>query len=132
MSTLRTLPFESVPIPRRLSLAPATPISVPVPPGSRAVRRIPTGGQDVLTVHQWTSIGLALRLSPRELQIVQSVFDDLKEAAIADKLGISAHTVHTHLERLYRKLSVRGRTMMSVRIFAEYLRMNAGAIAEEA
>lgn len=68
-------------------------------------------------------VGRGLRLSPRELQIVQGVFDDLKEAAIADRLGISSHTVHTHLERLYRKLGVSGRGPMIVAIFSELLRV---------
>jgi DNA-binding NarL/FixJ family response regulator len=100
----------------------------PMPQVQRAQRRIPDGGREVLTVSQWTAVGLSLRLSPRELQIVQAVFDDLKEAAIADDLGISAHTVHTHLERLYRKVGARGRTTMAVRILAEHLRlMGSGA-----
>jgi DNA-binding NarL/FixJ family response regulator len=132
MSTLRTLTLDSVPVPHRLAISPATPAGMSIAPPLRAARRVPAGGQEVLSLQQWTAIGLALRLSPRELQIVQSVFDDLKEAAIADKLGISSHTVHTHLERLYRKLSVRGRTMMAVRVFAEYLRMSSGALADEA
>lgn len=102
--------------------APAVP-AAPPSPAARAQRRIPDGGREVLTVSQWTAVGLSLRLSPRELQIVQAVFDDLKEAAIADDLGISAHTVHTHLERLYRKVGARGRTTMAVRIFAEHLRL---------
>lgn len=92
----------------------------------RAVRNIPPGGRDVLSAAEWTAVGLSLRLSPRELQIVHGVFDDLKESAIADNLGISAHTVHTHLERLYRKVGARGRTTMVVRIFAEHLRLISG------
>lgn len=101
-----------------------------VGPVQRAQRRIPNGGREVLTVSQWTAVGMSLRLSPRELQIVQEVFDDLKEAAIADDLGISAHTVHTHLERLYRKVGARGRTTMAVRIFAEHLRLIGNGAGE--
>lgn len=102
----------------------------PLANGPRAQRRIPDGGREVLTVSQWTAVGLSLRLSPRELQIVQAVFDDLKEAAIADDLGISAHTVHTHLERLYRKVGARGRTTMAVRILAEHLRLMRNGVTE--
>ncbi len=123
MSTAPTnlTPFAA-PKPR---LALAVPYVGPAEPLRRAFRRIPEGGRDILSVPQWTALGLALRFSPRELQIVQAVFDDLKESAIADTLGISAHTVHTHLERLYRKLGVRGRSTMIIRIFAEQLRLSA-------
>ncbi|MDX2116440.1 MAG: LuxR C-terminal-related transcriptional regulator [Planctomycetota bacterium] len=81
-------------------------------------------GHAILTSEQWAALATALRISPRELQIVHGVFDDLKEAAIADNLGISAHTVHTHLERLYRKLSVCGRCPLVVRIFQEHLALS--------
>lgn len=124
MSTLRTQSLEpvAVPVPHRLAISPSTLHGKSFSPSGRAARRIPSGGNEVLAASQWTAVGLSLRLSPRELQIVQAIFDDLKEAAIADKLGISAHTVHTHLERLYRKLSVRGRTTLAIRILAEHLR----------
>lgn len=95
-----------------------------MPPPRLAARQMPASGREILSVGQWNEIGLSLRLSPRELQIVQAVFDDLKESAIAGSLGISAHTVHTHLERLYRKCGVRGRSMLIVRVFAEFLRLN--------
>lgn len=85
----------------------------------------------MLTNAEWTAVGISLRLSPRELQIVQAVFDDQKESAIADGLGISAHTVHTHLERLYRKVGARGRTTMAVRILAEHLRLIAPASSQD-
>jgi DNA-binding CsgD family transcriptional regulator len=52
---------------------------------------------------------------------MQAVFDDQKETAIAANLGISTHTVHTHLERLYRKLRVSSRVSLVVRVVAEYL-----------
>lgn len=80
-------------------------------------------GQEVLSATEWTTVARALRISPRELEIVQGVFDDLKEAAIAGRLGISSHTVHTHLERLYRKLGVSGRNTLIVVVFAELLRI---------
>ena len=62
-----------------------------------------------------------LALSGRESEILQAVFDDQKESCIAANLGISAHTVHTHLERIYRKLHVSSRVELVVRVFAAYL-----------
>jgi len=74
-----------------------------------------------LPAAQWRQIQDALGLTDRELQIVQSVFDGMQEPAIALRLGISAHTVHTHLGRVYRKLGVNGLPGMLLRVFAAYL-----------
>jgi DNA-binding CsgD family transcriptional regulator len=69
----------------------------------------------------WHALARSLQLSGRELQITRCVFDDQKEQVIASRLGISTHTVHTHLERLYRKLGVASRVELVVRIFTGYL-----------
>jgi ATP/maltotriose-dependent transcriptional regulator MalT len=63
--------------------------------------------RSIMSSNEWRRIANSLRISGRELQIIQEIFDDRKESAIADDLTISVHTVHTHLERLYRKLGVR-------------------------
>jgi len=70
---------------------------------------------------EWHCLAQALHLSRRELQIVRGIFNDRKEASIAQELGISAHTVHTYLERLYRKLGVRSRCGVILRIVGEHL-----------
>ena len=57
----------------------------------------------------WRLLAVSLELSQREFQILQAVFDDEKESAIAANLSISSHTVPTHLERLYHKLGVTSR-----------------------
>src|SRR5262245_29239989 len=62
--------------------------------------------RSVLPHDAWRRIANSLRISNRELQIIQEIFDDRKESAIADDLAISVHTVHTYLGRLYRKLGV--------------------------
>ena len=69
----------------------------------------------------WLVLGQELRLSSRELQIVQQVFDDRREETIASLLGISPHTVNTHLQRLYRKLGVSSRTALILRVVAAYM-----------
>ena len=78
-------------------------------------------GSAILDENQWIQIGEALRLSAREAEILRSVFDDVTEAGMAEKLEISPHTVHSHLTRLYRKLGVRSRAECVVRVFAQYL-----------
>lgn len=77
-------------------------------------------GRDVLDEREWRAVTRALRLSVRERQIVKRLFDDASEAVIADDLGISPHTVHTHLERLYHKLGVGSRCAAVVRVFQAY------------
>ena len=77
--------------------------------------------RSMLSPSAWRVIANSLRISDRELQIIQEIFDDRKELAIADDLTISVHTVHTHLERLYRKLGVSTRAGLILYILSEYL-----------
>ena len=82
-------------------------------------------GSHIFTAGQWRSLGECLKLSARELQITQFVFDDCREDDIARRLGISPHTVHSYLNRLYRKAGVGSRGQLLVRVFAEHLCVHA-------
>ena len=82
-------------------------------------------GRSLLSHDAWKTIANSLRISDRELEIIQGIFDDRKEMAIADELKISMHTVHTHLERLYRKLGVSSRVALVLYILSEYLSLLA-------
>ena len=84
-------------------------------------KRILRHDRSILSSNAWRAIANSLRISDRELQIIQEIFDDRKESAIADDLTISVHTVHTHLERVYRKLGVSTRVGLVVYILSEYL-----------
>ena len=74
-----------------------------------------------LSARSWCTIATGLQLSERELQVIQGVFDGRSEAAIAQRLHLSAHTIHSHLCRIYRKLDVTSRAALTLRVFAEYL-----------
>jgi len=74
-------------------------------------------GRHVLDPKSWRRLRQSLKLSPREIQIVQHIFDDHKEWAIAADLGISPHTVNTYTQRLYRKLGVNSRPQLIVHMF---------------
>lgn len=89
--------------------------SVPTdaPRGTPSRRR--SRDRDLLRSADWQLIDRELGLSAREHDIVELVLADVKESAMGARLGISPHTVHTHLERLYRKLGVRGRVQLVVR-----------------
>jgi DNA-binding NarL/FixJ family response regulator len=56
-------------------------------------------------------------LTPRELEILEllATGDLCKE--IAEKLGLSLRTVHTHLKNIYEKLHVRSRTQAVLKFF---------------
>jgi DNA-binding CsgD family transcriptional regulator len=74
----------------------------------------------------WRAIAASLGLSEREAQIARLLLsDDNREDTIATVLAISPHTVHTHLERLYRKLGVTSRCHVVARIFRRYVEMAA-------
>jgi DNA-binding CsgD family transcriptional regulator len=75
----------------------------------------------------WAAIGSSLRLSGRELQIVTCLIEARLDTddAIGRVLGMSPHTVHTHLERLYKKIGVASRSHLILRVFAEYVRFSS-------
>jgi DNA-binding NarL/FixJ family response regulator len=85
------------------------------------LKPIAARGRSILTYDAWKTIAKSLHISNRELQIIQGIFDDRKEFAIADELTISVHTVHTHLERLYRKLGISSRVGLILCILSDYL-----------
>jgi DNA-binding CsgD family transcriptional regulator len=73
----------------------------------------------------WVEVGRTLNLSGRQLQIVRGMFDDKIQYSIAADLGISPHTVHTHIERLYRKLGVTNRAQLLMRVMTEFVTLVA-------
>jgi len=79
-----------------------------------------TPGQAVFVPGEWRSLATCLGLSPRECGIVRAVFDGESEKGAAERLGLSPHTVHTYLWRIYRKLHVQSREELLVRVFAEF------------
>ena len=78
---------------------------------------------DVLTPEDWTYLMAALRLSPREADILRAGCYDESLNAIAYTLGLSTHTVHTYRSRLYRKLGVRSFAQALSIAFTAYVRI---------
>lgn len=103
---------------RALDSSPAQPGEVP----QREASVSHSGGErDVLSTGEWQLVDTELGLTAREREIVELVLADLKESAMGAELGISPHTVHTHLERVYRKVGVRGRVQLVVRVLGACL-----------
>jgi DNA-binding CsgD family transcriptional regulator len=86
-------------------------------------------GASLLSDLAWHEIGRTLGITKRELQIVQSVFDNQHEADIAKRFKISPHTVHMHLNRLFKKLTVTSRTELVLRIMQEMVTLTLSETA---
>ena len=69
----------------------------------------------------WRLLQKSLALTNRQLQITKAIFDNEKEAAIAEKLGVSVHTIHTETQRLRNKLHVHDRVSLVLRVVCEFL-----------
>lgn len=67
----------------------------------------------------WSQLADSLRLTAREVQVVRGFLNDETESAIAGAHGMSRHTVHTYIRRIYRKLRARTRAGVILRVFAE-------------
>ncbi|RMH51665.1 MAG: DNA-binding response regulator [Zetaproteobacteria bacterium] len=48
-----------------------------------------------------------VELSPRELEVLQLMAEGHLRKQIAERLGVSPHTINSHIRRIYRKLEVR-------------------------
>ena len=49
-------------------------------------------------------------LTDREIELLRALADGLTYADVADRMGISRHTVHSHAKKIYDKLHAHGRT----------------------
>ena len=78
-----------------------------------------------LTKADWDAIARLLDLSDRQLEIVRHLIDGHNENAIGKRLGISSHTVHAHMNRLYKKIKVRSRGDLVVRVMVAYIARSA-------
>lgn len=83
-----------------------------------------TGGVPFLTEGEWDAIVSLLSLSPRESEVVSQLLQGNTAMETAQGLGISIHTVHTHLGRIYRKLKVSNRCALVTQMFSAYVTLN--------
>lgn len=69
----------------------------------------PKIARKVIHEFQDENIGDQYLLSSREKDIVKCIEEGLTYKEISGRLGISAHTVHTHIKRIYEKLQAKNR-----------------------
>jgi len=90
--------------------------------GVRGSQVPPCGdGHGLLCREAWVGIGDVLGLSPRQAEVARCVLADQGEDEIAQALGLSPDTVHSHVKRLREKLHAHSRLQLATRIFATYL-----------
>jgi len=68
--------------------------------------------------NKWSQLCDMFRLSPRERQLLRLIMADAPDAFMAENLGLSVHTIHTYMDRLYRKLGVNSRCQVVLCLFA--------------
>ncbi len=69
----------------------------------------PRIARKVVHEFQTNSSGQEQLLSPREEKVIRCIAEGLSYNQVAERLGISYHTVHTHTKKAYEKLQVHGR-----------------------
>lgn len=55
------------------------------------------------------------RLTGREWMVLRGMNSDCGEKQLADQLGLSPHTLHSHIKSIYRKVGVQGRLPLLLR-----------------
>jgi DNA-binding NarL/FixJ family response regulator len=55
------------------------------------------------------------RLTDREWMVLRGLNSECGEKQLADQLGLSPHTLHSHIKSIYRKVGVQGRLPLLLR-----------------
>ena len=70
----------------------------------------------LFTASEWKKLAARYRLTARQLDVARCITDDQSEAAIADELQLSRHTVHAHIRSLKAKLRVHSRAEVIIEL----------------
>lgn len=73
-------------------------------------------GSQMLTQAEWTITAQQLRLTNREREVCQELFEGNTRNAIAEHLGIKPRTVRHYMEHIHQKLAVSNRVGVVLRI----------------
>lgn len=75
----------------------------------------------IISDDDWRAISDSLELSSRQFEILKHVVDGSDDDVTSEKLGISVHTVRSHIKRIRQKLGVHSRADLVSRVFLSYL-----------
>lgn len=101
----------------------------PAPAGLFALRPREHRGKDLLPPDAWQLVRHAFKLSHRELEIAQLIFDGKKLAAIAEESRLGLGTVKTYCQRLYRKVRVSDQRELTLAVVGAYLELRPDAVS---
>ena len=71
----------------------------------------------------WSRVGSALRLSRRELELVQHIFEGKKLVAIANEMQLAMGTVKTYVQRIHQKLGICDQRELALAVLEAHLRL---------
>ena len=74
----------------------------------------------LFTGEEWAKLAGGLHLSRRQTQTARGLLQAMGDKQIASQLGVSVHTVRTHLNRMFAKLQTQDRGELVVRLFREF------------
>lgn len=63
-------------------------------------------------------------LTPREIEVINMIYQGLSNIEIADKLIVSTRTAKAHMHNIYKKLNVNGRWQLMAERIRELEREN--------
>jgi len=75
---------------------------------------------EVFTESEWQGILNELSLSPRQSEVVKSLFHGCSDKQIARELQISVPTLRTYLNRIFSKYEVQDRVELVLYVFSRF------------
>lgn len=81
-----------------------------------------TATSQVFTTHQWEELKHELSLTDRQSEIVERLLSGQGDKQIAHELQMSAGTLRTHLDRLFRRFAAKDRSELVAYVFTRFLK----------
>lgn len=88
---------------------------------SAAVAHRPEPPSSYFDENAWRVVADRFDLSGRQFDVLRCLFDGMDRIATAERLQMSANTVHTHVGRLFRKFRVNSCCGLMVQLFLTLL-----------
>ncbi len=77
--------------------------------------------KSIFSDDEWERIKEAMRLSPRQLDVVKCLFRGFGDKQIANHLGIAVSTVRAYMSKLFLKLSAADRVEVILCVLSRFL-----------